>query len=323
VIVVKARRSGNVRPLQKSLLESEPPPRGTKINAVPSELLNHLYRGPIEEVLAKLPDNSVDCIFADPDYNVGVTYQGKNYTVELKEYLKSCINWSKECYRVLKPDGNFWIINYPKNNAYLRVRYLDKAFDRVYEYAWVYRTNIGQGPTHFTTAHRSILHCVKRHPNRFYKDAVALPYQNPSDRRIKALLAEGSAGRMPYSWVDYQPEEEYLSWFEKNLVKNVSRSKSFHSCQIPQSLSRLLIKASTRPGDTVLVLFGGAGSELVVCQEESRNWVSAELVSEYCDLIEERLKLGGKVPESKRMLHLMHSKRNGSTYRVKPLTDMP
>ncbi|EQD44682.1 DNA methylase N-4/N-6 domain protein, partial [mine drainage metagenome] len=202
---------------------------------------------------------SVDCIFADPDYNVGIRYQGRSYTRKFAEYIDSCVAWSKDSQRVLKPDGNFFIINYPKNNAHLRVRYLDDAFYAVNEYVWVYHTNVGHGKNHFTTAHRTILHCTKQRANRFYKDAVAVPYQNPNDRRIRKLVKRGSPGRMPYSWLDEQPRD--ASWFEFNLVKNVSRSKSFHSCQIPEALTTTLFRATTKPGDTVLVLFGGAGSE--------------------------------------------------------------
>src|SRR5713101_5113784 len=113
-------------------------PIGKASLGIPPNLLNHLYCGPIEEVLSKLPNDSVDCIFADPDYNVGVTYQGRSFTTKFDNYIE------------------FWIINYPRNNSYLRVRYLDEAFYAVYENVWVYRTNIGQGPSHFTTAHRSI-----------------------------------------------------------------------------------------------------------------------------------------------------------------------
>lgn len=271
------------------------------------------------DVLRRLPDDSVDCIFADPDYNVGVTYQGKNYTTAFGKYLEFCEQWARECHRVLKPDGNLWIVNYPKNNAHLRVRYLDEAFDRVHEYVWVYRTNIGQGPTHFTTAHRSILHCVKIFPNRFFKEAVAQPYLNPSDRRIRALMAKGSPGRMPYSWAIDSPDD--ASWVQGNLVKNVSRSKTFHSCQIPESLSERIVKVSTKPGDTVLVLFGGAGSELAVCQRLNRDWISAELVPKYCDLIEKRLKSGGVVPEEDRMIRVMRSRRGGGTYRLRALPE--
>ena len=288
------------------------------MDGIPADLLNHLYRGPIEEVLPRLPDESVNCIFADPDYNVGIRYQGRSFTRKFEEYIDSCIAWAKQGHRVLKPDGNFFIINYPKNNAYLRVRYLDSAFYAVHEYVWAYPTNVGHGRNHFTTAHRTILHCTKQKANRFYKEAVAVPYQNPNDRRIRKLIRKGSPGRMPYSWIRQEPQG--LSWFEFNLVKNVSRSKSFHSCQIPEALTTMLFRATTKPGDTVLVLFGGAGSELVVCQRLGLNWVSAELVPEYCDLIEARLKRGGEVPESQRMLTSIRLKQR--TLSVKGATLM-
>jgi site-specific DNA-methyltransferase (adenine-specific) len=269
-------------------------------DAVPPDLLNHLYRGPIQEALARLPDESIDAIFADPDYNVGVRYEGRSYTRKFSEYIDSCIGWATECNRVLKPDGNLFILNYPKNNAHLRVRYLDDAFYAVYEYVWVYKTNVGHGKNHLTTAHRTILHCTKQKANRFYKDSVAVPYQNPTDRRIRSLIAKGAPGRMPYSWLVEDASDK--SWLEFNLVKNVSRSKTFHSCQIPEALTSTLFRATTKPGDTVLVLFGGSGSELVVAERLGLNWVSAELVPSYCDLIEARLKRGGSVPESDRMI---------------------
>jgi len=239
-------------------------------------------------------------IYADPDYNVGIKYQGKSYTKKFEAYVAWCIEWAKECNRVLKPDGNMFIINYPKQNAYLRVNYLDDAFAKpngVRDYVWVYKTNVGQGPHHLTTAHRSVLHCVKSNKNRFYKDAVAVPYQNPTDRRIKKLITKGSPGRMPYSW------------FEFNLVKNVGVTKTFHSCQIPESLSEMLLKATAKKGDTVLVLFGGSGSELVICQKMGLNFVSAEIEPAYVKMIEERLKHHGEVPKSYRMLTWMKARK--------------
>jgi DNA modification methylase len=272
---------------------------------IPSELLNRVYQGKIEDVLPRLPDESIDCIFADPDYNVGVSYQGKSYKQPFEEYIAWCVKWSEECCRVLKRNGNFFIINYPKNNAHLRARYLDENFNRVYEYSWVYKVNIGQGPRHFTTAHRSILHCTKSPNNKFYKDAVALPYQNPTDRRIRKLVDAGSKGRMPYSW------------FEFNLVKNVGSSKTFHSCQIPEALSKMLFKATTKSGDTVLVLFGGSGSELVVCKRLGLSFVSAEIEPAYIKIIEERLKRGGEVPSQYRMLTQIRARQRAKN--VRPL----
>lgn len=269
-------------------------------NTIPKKLLNRLHHGSIFDILPMIPDESVDCVFADPDYNVGVKYQGRSYTKRFNQYIDDCILWAKEAHRVLKKDGNLFIINYGKNNSYLRVKYLDGAFRHVYEYVWIYKTNIGQGRGHFTTAHRTILHCTKSDKNRFYKEAVAQPYQNPNDRRIRKLIASGSPGRMPYSWINFQDGDR--DWFEFNLVKNVATTKSFHSCQIPESLSELLFRASCRKSDTVLVLFGGSGSELAVAQRLGLNWISAEIVPEYCELIEARLKNNGRVPEEYRML---------------------
>ena len=49
-----------------------------------------------------------------------------------------------------------------------------------YDYVWVYNTNVGHTNRRFTTAHRSILHATKSRNNRFYKEQVAQPYQNPT-----------------------------------------------------------------------------------------------------------------------------------------------
>lgn len=244
------------------------------------QFINRVYHGDILELLSQLPDRSVDMVYGDPDYNVGVSYGSVVYRKSFEDYLKWYITLAKESLRVLKDDGNMFLINYPKQNSYLRVTYLDAACYEVNDYSWVFNTNVGHSPKRFTTAHRSILHCRKSKHNRFYKEHVSQPYKNPTDRRILSNLSHGSKGRMPYDW------------FYFDLVKNVSREKTFHSCQIPQKLSEMLIAASTEEGNTVLVLFGGSGSEIEVCARTKRNFISAELDSRYLELIRERLESG-------------------------------
>jgi len=245
-----------------------------------SNYLNKVYNGDVMDVLKNLPNNSVDMVFGDPDYNVGIKYGDNNYTKNFNDYIIWYTELTKESMRVLKNDGNLFMINYPQQNAHLRVKYLDLYFPHINEYVWVYNTNVGHTPKRFTTAHRSILHVRKTVDNKFYKDAVALPYKNPNDRRILQNLAKGSKGRMPYSW------------FEFNLVKNVSKEKTYHACQIPQKLTEMLVKASTKENDIALVLFGGSGAELEVCKKMKRNFISAEIDEKYCDLINDRLKNG-------------------------------
>jgi len=252
----------------------------TKVERNVKDYLNKVYNGDIMHVLKDLPDNSVDMIFGDPDYNVGIKYNENNYTKKFEDYINWYIELTKESMRVLKPDGNLFMMNYPKQNAHLRVKYLDSYFPNINEYAWVYNTNVGHTPRRFTTAHRNILHVRKSPDNKFFKDAVALPYKNPTDKRVKQNIANGSKGRMPYSWFDF------------NLVKNVSKEKTYHACQIPQKLTEMLVKASTKPKDIVLVLFGGSGAEIDVCKNLNRQFISAEIDKKYCDIINDRIQKG-------------------------------
>jgi site-specific DNA-methyltransferase (adenine-specific) len=254
-----------------------------------NDIINKVYNEDAIFTLKRLPDCSVDMVYGDPDYNVGINYAGAKYTQKWDAYIDWYITIVKECMRVLKPTGNLFMINYPKQNAYLRVKYLDEAAYNVFEYVWVYNTNVGCSPSKFTTAHRSILHAIKNKKNDFYKDQVAVPYQNPTDRRIMQNIANGSRGRMPYSW-----------WYF-DLVKNVSKDKTFHSCQIPLTLVEMLIKAATKENDLVQILFGGSGSELVLCKQLKRNFVSSELHKPYYNMIVDRLNNGGSIDDSYRL----------------------
>ncbi|OQX74242.1 MAG: site-specific DNA-methyltransferase [Bacteroidetes bacterium 4484_249] len=242
---------------------------------------NKVFNKDVIEILKRLPDDSIDMVYSDPDYNVGINYSGKNYKQKWDKYIDWYIELTRESLRVLKPTGNMFLINYPKQNAYLRVKYLDKAANEVFDYVWVYNTNVGHSPRKFTTAHRSILHVTKTRNNNFYKEQVAQPYQNPTDKRIKQRISQGHKGRMPYSWLNF------------NLVKNVSKDKTFHSCQIPLSLVELLIKASTKPDDIVFIHFGGSGSEIVLCEKLKRNYISCEIHPDYYKMILDRINNNG------------------------------
>ncbi|NQE05924.1 Modification methylase MjaV [ANME-1 cluster archaeon GoMg1] len=81
-------------------------------------------------------------------------------------------------------------------------------------------------------------------------------------------------------------------WFYFDLVKNVSREKTFHACQIPQKLSEMLIKSCTVPSDAVLILFGGSGSEIEICKRLKRQYISAEIDEKYYKMIIDRLNKG-------------------------------
>jgi len=246
---------------------------------------NNVFNQDVLQTLKQLPTNSLDMVYGDPDYNVGINYAGKNYTQKWNDYIKWYIELTQESLRVLKPTGNLFLINYPKQNAYLRVKFLDENAHDVQDYVWIYNTNVGHSPQRFTTAHRSILQATKSKNNHFYKEQVVVPYLNPTDKRIKQRIADGHTGRMPYSW------------FYFDLVKNVSKDKTFHSCQIPLPLVEMLIKSCTKEDDNIFILFGGSGSEIILCKNLKRNFISCETHPEYYKMILDRLDNNGKIKE--------------------------
>lgn len=118
---------------------------------------------------------------------------------------------------------------------------------------------------------------------------MAQPYQNPTDKRIQKRIAEGHKGRMPYSWLNY------------NLVKNVSKDKTFHACQIPLALIELLINASTKKEDDIFIHFGGSGSEIILCKNMNRNYISCEIHPEYHQMILDRVDNNGQISDKYRL----------------------
>ena len=258
------------------------------MNSLPEKYRNRVINDDVMAVLQDLPDSCIDMIYGDPDYNIGVSYNGRTFTSSWDEYIEWYISLARESLRVLRDNGNLFFINYPKQNAHLRVKFLDQHAWDVQDYVWVYNTNVGHSSRRFTTAHRSILHATKSKHNKFYKEQVAQPYQNPTDRRIRERIRQGHTGRMPYSWLNF------------NLVKNVSQQKANHPCQIPEDLSELLIKSCTVPGDTIFVLFGGSGSEVIQSQKFGLSFITCEMQPYYCDIIESRLRNNGKIETSYR-----------------------
>jgi site-specific DNA-methyltransferase (adenine-specific) len=68
------------------------------------------------ETLKTMKEQSVDLIFADPPYNLGKDFgNGSDSWDDKTEYLKWCYAWIDECFRVLKDNGTFYMMNSTQN----------------------------------------------------------------------------------------------------------------------------------------------------------------------------------------------------------------
>ncbi len=236
-----------------------------------------LICGDCVKELKKIPDESIELIVTDPPFNIKKNYGKYKDNLSFNEYIKWCKEWLGECARVLKDGGALYLFNYPENNAYL-MHFLDQHLTFKRWMTWHYPCNTGMSPTNFTRSQHSILFYIKgKKPRAFNKKDIAVPYKNPEDKRIRKLLSNGSPGRTPYDV------------FHFNIVKNVSKDKTEHPCQIPVPLIETFIKASSNKGDTVLDCFGGSFSTNTAAKRLGRNSIGIEINPKFCKIGKKRL----------------------------------
>lgn len=131
--------------------------------------------------------------------------------------------------------------------------------------AWVYNSNTGK-------QHRLISWWGCK-PD-FNK--IRQPYKNPNDRRIKERVANGKTGAKLYDW------------WEINQVKNVSKEKTEHPCQIPEEVIRRIILTTAKPDDLIIDVFGGSGTTAKVAKDLDFNSIIYETDPKYIEIIKKR-----------------------------------
>lgn len=85
--------------------------------------------------------------------------------------------------------------------------------------------------------------------------------------------------------------EEWQLWGSRGVWSFPSvRANDDHEAKFPVELPRRLIKIFTERNEIVLDCFMGSGTTAVACVQEKRNFIGIELLAEYVQLSNERLK---------------------------------
>lgn len=111
--------------------------------------------------------------------------------------------------------------------------------------------------------------------------AKALPYSAGSGRR-DTLAQDGRAGLGASPSVNYRNARNVWTIATKPY-------SGAHFATMPPNLAERCIKAGSRPGDTVLDPFGGAGTTALAAKNLGRSAVIIELNRAYCRLARRRL----------------------------------
>lgn len=233
-----------------------------------------IFLGDALEILATIPDESVDLIFVDPPYNIGKNFAGRKDKWKTDEdYLNWCYQWIDLCIRKLKPTGSFYVMTSTQFMPYFDIYLRDKVtiLSRI---VWSYDSSGVQAKNYFGSMYEPILYCVKDKNNyTFNADDIMVEAKTGAKRKL----------------IDYRknPPQPYKTEKVPGNVWDFARVRyrmdeyENHPTQKPVSLLERIVKASSNEGDVVLDPFSGTFTTCFVAKELKRNFIGIEIQEEY------------------------------------------
>ena len=190
----------------------------------------------------------------DPPFNIGYKYRSYRDKMNENEYFSMLCRLTESI--------PFVLIHYPEQLHKLSIA-LGESPTKVC--SWVYNSNTGK-------QHRDIaFYRIKPNMNQ-----VKQPYKNQTDKRIKALMENGSKGSRLYDW------------WNINQVKNVSKEKLNHPCQMPIDVMTNVIGVLPKNA-TIIDPFMGTGTTGMACKLLGLDFIGIELDEVYFRIAKERL----------------------------------
>ncbi|MBH5323044.1 site-specific DNA-methyltransferase [Erythrobacter sp. JGD-13] len=225
--------------------------------------------------MRKLPDASIDLVFADPPYNLqlggdlnrpdgshvdAVTDDWDQFD-SFQIYDNFTRDWLTECRRVLKPDGALWVIGSYHNIYRVGAILQDLGFWILNDIVWR-KTNPMPNfrGTRFTNAHETLLWCSQGEKSKYHFNY----------RAMKTLNDEL---QMRSDWTF-----PICSGGER--LKDEAGHKA-HPTQKPEALLYRVLLATTEKGDVVLDPFFGTGTTGAIAKRLGREWIGCEREAGY------------------------------------------
>ncbi len=245
-----------------------------------------LYHGNCIDILAGLPENSVDLIFADPPYNLsngGFTcHGGKRAPVNkgdwdisngIEEDFSFHLSWIEACRRVLSENGTIWI-----SGTYHSIYACGFALQRLgfhilNDICW-FKPNAppNLSARYFTASHETLIWARK---NRNARHTFNYDAMKSGDWPGDLLKKEGR--QMRTVWNIPSPRRS-----EKKMGR--------HPTQKPCALLKRIIIAGTNEGDTVLDPFTGSSTTGLAAYLLKRAYIGIDCDPAYLDLSVERFR---------------------------------
>ena len=246
--------------------------------------LNSIIKGDCVAALEKLPENSVDVIFADPPYNLQLDGdlhrpdQSKVDAVDdhwdqfstFEAYDAFTRAWLMAARRVLKPEGTIWVIGSYHNIFRVGTTLQDMGFWILNDIVWRKSNPMPNfRGRRFTNAHETMI--------------WASPTQG-----AKGYTFNYDAMKMANDEVQMRSDWLFPICNGGERLKDENGDK-VHPTQKPEALLHRVIMSSSKPGDVILDPFFGSGTTGAVAKRLGRNFVGIDREDKYINAAIERI----------------------------------
>ncbi len=227
--------------------------------------------------MSNLESESVDLIFADPPFNIGIKYDKYNDSKSCDSYYEWSEKWIRETFRILKSHGSLYIAIGDEFAAEINIILKKTGYYFRNWIIWYYTFGQNQKKK-FSRSHTHILYLTKdRERFTFNADEIRIPSARQSLYNDKRANPKGKI-----------PDDV---WQYSRVCGTFRERIGGHPCQMPEALLERIIRASSNEGDIVLDPFGGTGTTATVSRKLKRNYITVEISEKYAEVIEKRLKI--------------------------------
>jgi len=249
--------------------------------------INKNYNESNLETMAKMPDNFIDLTVTSPPYDGLRTYNGYSFPFE---------EIAKELYRVTKDDGVVvWIVGdatvkgSETLTSFRQVLYFKQIGFNVHDTMIYYKNNPMPQTGNRYHQHFEYMFCLsKGSPKTFNPITEPTKYQGLANMKNR-----GQNGKLEYEKVERTKSKKVGNVFSYSIGGGISTKDKIaynHPAIFPEKLALDQIITWTNENDLIYDPFMGSGTTAKMCILNNRNWIGSEISSEYCNIIEERIK---------------------------------
>ncbi|MGA3371664.1 MAG: site-specific DNA-methyltransferase [Terracidiphilus sp.] len=273
--------------------------------------LGAAYVGDSLELLADLPDSSVNLVVTSPPF--ALQRQKEYGNLDESEYVDWLMEFGRLVYRKLREDGSFVLDlggayrkGVPVRSLYqfrILLRFCDElGFHLAQEFFWHNPSKL-PSPIEWVNKRKlrakdtvntlwwfsrsewpkaNVSNVLAEYSSRMKKlleDPAAFytPKQRPSGHDIGLAFATDNGGAIPSNLLQIPNSESngvYLGACKEIGIKG-------HPARFPSKLPEFFIRLLTDPGDLVVDIFAGSNTTGMVAEAEGRRWLAFELNREY------------------------------------------